>query len=486
MMKRHAHQVEKQDSTYKIGQVVSQDGKIAIGKIGWIVRIVTLAGYVGMVSYFAYVGILTFNLFILLSILMPLTNFITLFTGWIFYRNPTKSTIENNELVSVVIPVYNQESMIRRVIDVIYTSTYKNFEVVVVNDGSTDGTKEVLDEMAKTGEYPELKIIHKKNEGKRRAVAAGFYESKGRYVVFIDSDSIIDKNSIEEFVKCFEYDSKIGGAVGHVKVLNARKNFLTKCQDAWYDFSFNILRTCESKLDNVTCLAGCLAAYRREAIENFIPYWAASPKQRFGTDRELTSYLIAPTSVKTSLHNIFGDKSWVHLSQRLMDSMANYDDSEDRALTAHSTLKWKSVYVASAIAFTDAPESLRQFTKQQIRWKKGYLRANFFVSSYFWRKPPLVAFIFYMHFMSTLITPLANFATFFYVPIVLGNWMWPITVLGITFITGFVEGLDYRYRDRRAKNWIYKPFSIILNQVVISWLIFAAIIDYRRNAWKTR
>src|SRR6185503_5891652 len=269
MMKRHAHQVEKQDSTYKIGQVVSQDGKIAIGKIGWIVRIVTLAGYVGMVSYFAYVGILTFNLFILLSILMPLTNFITLFTGWIFYRNPTKSTIENNELVSVVIPVYNQESMIRRVIDVIYTSTYKNFEVVVVNDGSTDGTKGVLDEMAKTGEYPELKIIHKKNEGKRRAVAAGFYESKGRYVVFIDSDSIIDKNSIEEFVKCFEYDSKIGGAVGHVKVLNARKNFLTKCQDAWYDFSFNILRTCESKLDNVTCLAGCLAAYRREAIENF-------------------------------------------------------------------------------------------------------------------------------------------------------------------------------------------------------------------------
>lgn len=98
--------------------------------------------------------------------------------------------------------------------------------------------------------------------------------SKGKYIVFIDSDSIIEKDAIHEFVKAFEADPLIGGAVGHVKVLNAGTNFLTKCQDAWYDFSFNIMRTCESRLGNVTCLAGCLAAYRREAIESFIPYWA--------------------------------------------------------------------------------------------------------------------------------------------------------------------------------------------------------------------
>ncbi len=486
MMKPFAEQTERQIPRYRIGQRVSKDGKIVVGKAGWVVRIATLAGYLGLISYFAYGVLLNGSLFILFSILMPLTSFITLFTGWLFYRNPTTTSIENPALISVIIPVYNQELMIRRVIDFIYASTYKNFEVIVVNDGSKDGTKEVLDAMSKTELYPNLKIIHKVNEGKRRAVATGFYESKGNYLVFIDSDSIVDRHALEEFVKCFEFDPQIGGAVGHVKVLNAHKNFLTKCQDAWYDFSFNILRTCESRLENVTCLAGCLAAYRREAVANFIPYWAASPKKRFGTDRELTSYVIAPKSVKTKLRSVFGDRAWVPLSQKLMESMAQYDDSEDRALTAHSILNWKSVYVASALAYTDAPETLSQFSKQQIRWKKGYMRANFFVSSFFWRKPPVVAFLFYMHFMSTMITPLANFATFFYVPIALGNWMWPITVVGMIFVTGLVEGLDYKFRDPRSKNWIYKPFSIILNHLIISWLIFAAVVDYRRNVWRTR
>lgn len=486
MMKNYAKQTQQDVSLSKTGQKLSKDGRIVTSRVGWAVRVGTLAGYFALICYFGYAGLLWGNLFILFSVLMPLTSFITLFIGWFFYRNPTNASIENSDLVSIVIPVYNQESLIRHVIDVIYSSTYKNFEVVVVNDGSKDATKEVLDKMSKTDDYPNLKIIHKKNEGKRRAVAAGFYESKGKYIVFIDSDSIVDKYAIEEFVKCFESDTEVGGAVGHVKVLNARKNFLTKCQDAWYDFSFNILRTCESRLDNVTCLAGCLAAYRREAIQNFIPYWAASPNKRYGTDRELTSYLIAPKSVKTKLRHVFGDKPWVPISQKLMESMAKYDDSEDRALTAHSILDWKSVYVASALAYTDAPETLKQFSKQQIRWKKGYMRANFFVSSFFWRKPPAVAFLFYMHFMSTMITPLANFATFFYVPIVLGNWMWPITVIGMTFVTGFVEGLDYKCRDPRTKNWIYKPFSILLNHMIISWLIFAAIVDYRKNVWKTR
>ena len=121
--------------------------------------------------------------------------------------------------------------------------------------------------------YSYLKVIHKKNGGKRKAVATGFFKSKGEYVVLIDSDSVIDKHAIEEFVKAFDQNDQIGAITGHVKLWNSGKNFLTKCQDAWYDYEFNIYKTCESHFGAVTCCCGCFAAYRRKAIESFISFW---------------------------------------------------------------------------------------------------------------------------------------------------------------------------------------------------------------------
>ena len=91
--------------------------------------------------------------------------------GWIFYRNPSKGKIGNG-LVSVIIPIFNQEHMISDVIQAIDKSTYNNIEIIAVNDGSTDRTQEILEELKTT--IPKLKVINKKNEGKRKAELAGF------------------------------------------------------------------------------------------------------------------------------------------------------------------------------------------------------------------------------------------------------------------------------------------------------------------------
>ena len=208
---------------------------------------------------------------IVYSTLMPIHAIIILVTGWIFFKNRAIGMVPD-DLVSVIIPVYNQENLIEKVVNAIFLSTYHNLEVVAVNDGSKDNTKQVLDELAKKN--PRLKVIHKKNGGKRTAVATGFYAAKGNFVVLIDSDSIVDKYAIEEFMKVFAANPKVGGIVGNGKVLNANKNFLTKCQDAWYDYSFNIGKTSESIFGTVLCLSGCLAAYRRETISAFMTYWA--------------------------------------------------------------------------------------------------------------------------------------------------------------------------------------------------------------------
>jgi hyaluronan synthase len=106
--------------------------------------------------------------------------------------------------------------------------------------------------------------------GETNCGATGFYAAKGDFLVLIDSDSIVDKYAIEEFMKVFNSNPKVGGIVGNGKVLNADKNLLTKCQDVWYDYAFNIHKTAESTFGTVLCLSGCLAAYRRETIADFV------------------------------------------------------------------------------------------------------------------------------------------------------------------------------------------------------------------------
>ena len=426
-----------------------------------------------MISYNLQQGLELKEPLVVYSTLMPLHALIVLCIGWALYKNPAKGNA-GNDLVSVIIPVYNQKSMIEIVIDAIYQSTYQNIEVIAVNDGSKDGTKEVLDKIAK--KYPSLKVIHKRNEGKRKAVASGFYASRSEYIVLIDSDSVVDSHAIEEFMKTFDANPKIGAVVGYAKVWNQKNSFLTKCQDVWYDYAFNIHKTTESVFGTVMCCSGCLAGYRREAISDFIPYWVKAMIHN-SEDRDLTSYTIATPWAKKELAPI---------PKKLMESMAAYDDSEDRALTAQSLIEWKSAYVATAVVYTDVPERWGGYLKQQTRWKKGYVRSNFFVSTFFWKKNPLMSLIFYLEFMTTFTAPLITLIVLFYEPVILKHFWIPTVFVAGSLLTGLAHGLDYKYRDGKTKNWKYKPIMNLIASFVLSWLVFPALWNFRKNEWLTR
>ena len=412
--------------------------------------------------------------------ILPIHALIYLSTGWFFFKNHANGK-PGNELVSVIIPIFNQKMMIETVIEAIYQSVYKNLEVIAVNDGSNDGTKTILDHLSK--KYSSLIVIHKKNEGKRKAVATGFYKSQGHTIVLVDSDSVIDKNAIVEFMKAFNSDPKVGAMVGYAKPWNAQKNLLTKIQDVWYDFSFNIRKTAESTLNCVTCCSGCLAAYRREAIEYYIPYWESS-EIHISDDRELTTYAIANTWAKNQLSKHYSKSKTI--SEKLLVAMAKYDDAEDRGLTGQSLINWKSIYIPSAIVWTEVPTKLKGFYRQQFRWKKGTLRVNFFCSSFFWRKHPLFSTIFYIDFMMPFITPFIVIAAMVYVPLVHNDWWAPITYLLSMQLIALTHGIDYKLRDPKAKNWFLKPIMNLLMVFVFSWIIFLAVWTYRKNEWLTR
>lgn len=465
--------LEEEDLFSHANQKISKSGRIFVTKKAWVLRISMLSTLVFLLIYNISLAITVGDPLIVYSTIMPIHMIAVFVISWFFYRTPIKGDIPN-DLVSVIVPVYNQEILITRVIEAIFRSTYPNIEVVAVNDGSKDKSGEILDALAK--QNPRLRIVHKLNGGKRTAVAAGFYASKGKYLVLIDSDSIIDEYAIEEFMKTFAGDQRVGGVVGNGKVLNGDKNILTKCQECWYDYAFNIHKTMESTFGTVLCLSGCLAAYRRNAIANFVPFWAED-KAQYGDDRNLTTYVVATPWAKGYLAPISG---------HLMKSMARYDDSEDRGLTAHTLMNWKTVYVPTAVVKTEVPETMEKYLRQQVRWKKGYLRSTFFVSAFFWRKNPIVAALFYIEFMSCFISPLILFSIYVYSPLFLNQYVFPIVYLGGQMLVGLIAGLDFKFRDSSAKRWMYKPLMNVISATVLPLVLFPALWSFRKNGWLTR
>lgn len=457
-------------------QRISVEGRIQVSKKAWVVRVVVLVAILMLMFYNLVWGWSTRDPLVIYSVVAPVHTFVIFIVGWCLFKNRANGKVPD-DLVSVIIPVYNQEKLIADVIKAVLDSSYINLEVVAVNDGSKDGTATVLDSLAE--KCHRLKVIHQENGGKRRAVAAGFYASRGKFVVLIDSDSVVDKRAIEEFMKAFNSNPKVGGVVANGKVLNADKNFLTRCQDAWYDYAFNIHKTTESTFGTVLCCSGCLAGYRREAIAPFIPYWAAETVQN-SDDRDLTSFAMASPWAKRELTSLS------RLSMQLMKAMSHYDDAEDRGLTAHTLTTWETIYIPTAVVYTEVPEKFRNYIRQQTRWKKGYIRSCFFVSAFFWKKNPLISLVFYTEFMSTFSFPLILFSIYIYAPLVYHLYWIPLSYLAGQLLFGLVAGLDYKFRQPESRNWKYKPFMNIIASTILPWLVFPALWTFRKNRWLTR
>ena len=102
---------------------------------------------------------------------------------------------------SIVVPVYNVEEYIEKCINSILKQDYHDFEIIIVNDGSTDGSKDIIDEIAK--KHPEIiKVIHQKNKGLGGARNTGLEQARGEYVWFVDSDDTIRADALT-VINCF-------------------------------------------------------------------------------------------------------------------------------------------------------------------------------------------------------------------------------------------------------------------------------------------
>ena len=129
-----------------------------------------------------------------------------------------------SEKISIIVPVYNAENYLRRCIDSILEQTYTNFELLLINDGSTDGSAKILEEVKESDSR--IRVVHKKNEGVSATRNLGLKLVTGDYITFIDSDDFVDKLYLEVLYKSLtENDADI--ASGNFASFNEeRQTFL--------------------------------------------------------------------------------------------------------------------------------------------------------------------------------------------------------------------------------------------------------------------
>lgn len=347
--------------------------------------------------------------------------------------------------VSFVIPCKNEEASIAKTIIKSFRADYPKdkIEVIVINDGSTDGTIDVLHRLQK--DYPALIVVDwKVNRGKRHGMAEGFRRAKGEIIVQLDSDSYIDPRTFQHLIEPFR-NKRIGAVCAHADPENADQNFLTKMQAAYYFISFRILKAAESAFFTVFCCSGCSSAYRRSVVMPIMDEW---------------------------------------LNEKFLGLPVTWGD--DRALTNWVIkLGHKTMYTDKAQAYTICPDNLKQLLKQQVRWKKGWFVNSVFASKFIWKEHPFVAFTYFFPLiLLTLATPIMATKALIYNPLVRG--ISPVYYVAGVMLVALLVTVYYRFIARQNKYWPYVIAWSALNMVVLSFILFYALFSIQNRKWGTR
>jgi cellulose synthase/poly-beta-1,6-N-acetylglucosamine synthase-like glycosyltransferase/peptidoglycan/xylan/chitin deacetylase (PgdA/CDA1 family) len=224
--------------------------------------------------------------------------------------------------VSVLIAAYNEQPVIAQTIRSVLANDYADLEIVVVDDGSTDGTSEEVS--AQFGDDGRVRLLRQANAGKAAALNRALEEAHGEILVCFDADMQIAANGIALIVRHFA-DPRIGAVAGNLKVGN-RINILTRWQSLEYITSQNLDRRAYAYLDAMTVVPGAVGAWRKSAV--------------------LTA------------------GGW------LRDTMA-----EDMELTYRLRRDgWRITADPETVGYTEAPATLRMFFRQRFRWSYGTLQ----------------------------------------------------------------------------------------------------------------
>jgi len=229
-----------------------------------------------------------------------------------------------NPFVSVIIPGKNEGKHLFKLTKSLDEQTFKNFELIIVDDGSDDDTPIIGKNLEELG-LIDMFIRNEMRGGKASAANLALRYSKGKYIVHLDADCSFDRDAIEKVLIPFYLDDKIGAVGGNVKVRNYKESLCAKLQAIEYLKTVSVGRIVTSYLGIYKIISGAFGAFRKDVIDS-IGGWDIGP----GLDGDIT------VKIRKSGYKIY--------------------------------------FQPEAIGLTNAPSSFKVLTKQRLRWDKSIIR----------------------------------------------------------------------------------------------------------------
>jgi cellulose synthase/poly-beta-1,6-N-acetylglucosamine synthase-like glycosyltransferase/peptidoglycan/xylan/chitin deacetylase (PgdA/CDA1 family) len=325
---------------------------------------------------------------------------------------------------SIVVPAFNEAVSIERAVRSIAASDYPDFETIVVDDGSVDGTGDLVEALA----LPRVRVIRQPGAGKPAALNRGIAAAVNEVVVMVDADTVFERDSLRRVIGPLAAP-KVGAVSGNTKVGN-RRGLLGRWQHIEYVMGFNLDRRLFDVLRCMPTVPGAIGAFRRKALAEA------------------------------------GGVS--------ADTLA-----EDTDLTlAIGRAGWQVVYAEEARAWTEAPATLAALWRQRYRWSYGTMQAVWKHKAAVWRRgeerigrrgiPYLVMFQILLPGLAPIVDLFALYGVVFLDPLpVVGYWL---AFNGLQLAQGW-----YAFRlDRESPRPLW---TIPLQQFVYRQLMYLVVIE---------
>ena len=172
--------------------------------------------------------------------------------------------LESVPRVAIIVPCYNEADNVRDVIGHLFGMRYPDFEIIAVNDGSTDQTGALLDELATRDSR--LRVIHQAtNQGKAVGLTTAALMASAEYLVCIDGDAILDHDAIPWLLRHFESGARVGAVTGNPRIRN-RSTMLGRLQVGEFSSIVGLLKRAQRTYGRIFTVSGVVTAFRRSAL----------------------------------------------------------------------------------------------------------------------------------------------------------------------------------------------------------------------------
>ncbi len=366
---------------------------------------------------------------------------------WLLYRPYPSVAADDAPALTVIIPAYNEGAMVENSIASVAAANYPRdrLEIIAIDDGSNDDTWHHIQRAALR--FPGLvtPIRLPENRGKRGALAEGFRRAKGEIIVTVDSDSVVDRDTLLAIAGPFR-NPRIGAVAGKVAVLNRKAHLIPRMLHVRFILSFDFLRSAQSVYRTVFCCPGALAAYRASVVREVLPQWERQTflgtPCTYGEDRALTNCILAAGS--------------------------------------------DTVYQRTAVVHTLVPETYVKLCRMYLRWDRSYIREELRFARIVWKRPfgsRLLAL--YETTITNLRFPVAYAAMALWAVNTLND---PATLVRMLLAIMLASTLYVLYYLRSERSWdfvfgiLYSYFSFF----ALSWILPYAALTLRARGWLTR